>query len=274
MTKTVLITGSSSGFGRHSVGRFVAEGWNVVATLRDPSQSDVRDSERLSVVALDVRDDASVAAAVASATESFGRLDVVVNNAGMGLFSVFESTPPDVIADLFDTNVFGPMRVMRAALPVFRAQRGGRVVNVTSSSATVPNPLQACYGATKAALQSFSESVGYELAHLGVDVKVVEPGFVPTTGFFAQTSTRFASIAVPDDYLPVVEKQMAAFTMEPPAGYLAAEDDVADAVFAAATDVTGTSRFRVGGDAVDAASARRQPDAEYDAWRAELFASA
>src|SRR4051812_21031322 len=120
MTQTVLVTGSSSGFGRHTVERFLTEGWNVVATLRDPAQWSGAQSDRLLVQALDVRDEASIAAAVTAATDRFGGLDVVVNNAGMGLFSVFETTPQAVIEELFDTNVFGPMRVIRAALDVFR----------------------------------------------------------------------------------------------------------------------------------------------------------
>lgn len=272
MTQTVLVTGSSSGLGRRTVEKFLAQGWNVAATLRDPAQWSGEQSDRLLVQALDVRDEASIVAAVTAATDRFGRLDVVVNNAGMGLFSVFETTPQAVIEELFDTNVFGPMRVMRAALPVFQRQGGGRIINVTSSSATLPTPLQAAYGASKAALHIFSEAVGYELAGQNVQVKVVEPGFVPTTGFLAQTSKRFEAIEAPEAYLPFIQQQMAAFQMEPPAGYLATEDDVAATVLAASTDETGPSRYLVGGDAAEAASARRQSDADFDAWRTTFFA--
>ncbi|MBM2620708.1 SDR family oxidoreductase [Actinoplanes sp. LDG1-06] len=273
MTRTVLVTGSSSGFGLHTVARFRAEGWNVVATLRDPSHWHGEMSDQLLVQALDVREEASVVSAVDAAIERFGRLDVVVNNAGMGLFSVFETTPQAVIEELFDTNVFGPMRVIRAALPVFGRLGGGRIVNVTSSSAVVPTPLQAAYGASKGALQAFSEGLDYELAGLGVEVKVVEPGFVPTTDFVAQTTRRFQTIPAPQAYLPFIQQQMARFEAEVPAGYFGTEDDVAAAVFAAATDTTGLSRFRVGGDSADAAEARRQSDVDYDAWRRAFFAT-
>ncbi|GAA2469598.1 SDR family NAD(P)-dependent oxidoreductase [Winogradskya humida] len=273
MTQTVLITGSSSGFGRRTVAKFLAEGWNVVATLRDPAAWNGEPSEGLLVQALDVRDEASVAAAVTAATDRFGRLDVVVNNAGAGLFSVFEATPHTVIEELFDTNVFGPMRVIRAALPIFARQGGGRIVNVTSSSAATPTPLQAAYGGSKAALHAFSEALEYELTDQAVLVKVVEPGFVPTTGFFAQTAKRFESIPAPEAYLPYVQKQMARFQVEPPTGYFGTEDDVAAAVHAAATDETGLSRFRVGGDTLDSARAHQQPDAGYDTWRRTTFAA-
>lgn len=272
MTRTVLVTGSSSGFGRHTVERFLAEGWNVVATLRDPARWPGEQSDKLLLQPLDVRDEASVIAAIDAAITRFGQLDVVVNNAGIGLFSVFETTPQSVIEELFDTNVYGPMRLIRAALPAFTGP--GRIVNVTSSSATVPTPLQAAYGASKAALTAFSEALGYELADRDVRVTVVEPGFVPTTGFFAATSSRFESIPAPEAYLPYIQRQIAAFDVTPPAGYFATEDDVAAAVFTAATDTTGRSRFRVGGDTHDAAEARRSSDADYDTWRTARFAPA
>ncbi|MGW6795294.1 SDR family NAD(P)-dependent oxidoreductase [Streptomyces chartreusis] len=271
MTQTVLVTGSSSGLGHRTAQKFLAEGWNVVATLRDPAQWSGEPSERLLLQALDVRDEASVTAAVAAATEHFGRLDVVVNNAGMGLFAVFETTPPTVIEEVFDTNVHGPMRVIRAVLPVFESQGGGRIVNVTSSAATVPVPLQAAYGASKAALSAFSEAVAYELTDSNVQVKVVEPGFVAATNFFEANRRRFESIPTPETYLPFVQKQIAAFDVQPPAGYFATEDDVAATVFTAATDQGGQFRFRVGGDTLDGAHARQQSDAEYDAWRTTRF---
>ncbi|GAA1614182.1 SDR family oxidoreductase [Actinoplanes couchii] len=272
MTRTVLVTGSSSGFGRHTVQKFLAEGWNVVATLRDPAGWTGGDSDRLLVQALDVRDDASATAAVHAATERFGRLDVVVNNAGIGLFSVFETTPQSVIEELFDTNVYGPMRVIRAALPVFAGQGGGRIVNVTSSSATVPTPLQAAYGASKAAITAFSEALEYELADRNVQVRAVEPGFVPTTGFFGSTTKRFEAIPAPESYLPYIQKQISAFDVPAPDGYFATADDVAATVYTAATDTSGLTRFRVGGDTLDAAEARRRPDADYDSWRTARFA--
>ncbi|MFJ6076359.1 SDR family oxidoreductase [Streptomyces sp. NPDC093065] len=271
MTRTVLVTGASSGLGHRTAQKFLAEGWNVVATLRDPAQWSGEQSDRLLVQTLDIRDEASVAAAMTAATARFGRLDVVINNAGIGLFSVFEATPHTVIEDLFDTNVYGPMRLIRAALPVFEGQGGGRIVNVTSNGATVPLPLQAAYGASKAALTTFSEALAYELASRNVQVKVVEPGFMATTNFFAATYKRFETIPAPEAYLPFVQKQLAAFDVQPPAGYFATEDEVAATVLTAATDHSDLFRFRIGGDTLDGARARQQSDAEYDAWRNTRF---
>ncbi|GAB7046282.1 SDR family NAD(P)-dependent oxidoreductase [Catenuloplanes indicus] len=271
MSQTVLITGSSSGFGRAAVRRFLAEGWNVVATLRDPSRWDEAPHERLLVTALDVRDAASAEAAVTAAVDRFDRLDCVVNNAGAGLFAVFEGTPESVIEDVFATNLYGPMRVIRAALPHFRRQGGGRVVNVTSSAATVPTPLMAAYGASKSALQAFSEGVSYELATQNVVVTVVEPGMVTTTGFMAQTTARFGAAEVPPPYAGYVAQRVASFEVAPPPGYLATDAEVAAAVHEAAVDDTGRFRWRVGGDAHDFARARQATDAEYDEWRRELY---
>lgn len=271
MNRTVLVTGSSSGFGRRAAERFLRDGWNVAATLRDPAQWAGEPSDRLLVHAMDVRDQGSITAAIGATTERFGRLDVVVNNAGMGLFSVFEATPQELIEELFDTNVFGPMRLVRSALPVFHRQGGGRIVNVTSSGGTVPTPFQAGYAASKGALHNFSESLSYELDGLNVQVKVVEPGLVTSTGFFGATSKRFEATPTPAPYLPFLQKQVAAFDVVPPQGYLGTEGDVAAAIVAAATDESGTFRFRVGNDTADYAHARRQSDADYDAWRKAYF---
>ncbi|WP_033338539.1 SDR family NAD(P)-dependent oxidoreductase [Catenuloplanes japonicus] len=271
MAQTVLITGSSSGIGRRAAERFLAEGWNVVATLRDPSAWDGIPDGRLLIHALDVRDEASVEAAVAAGVERFGRLDCVVNNAGAGLFAVFEGTPQAVVEDLFETNVYGPMRVIRAALPHFHRQGGGRIVNVTSTSATVPQSLQAVYTATKSALDGFSEAVDHELRTRNVDVKIVVPGFVPSTNFVAQNYTRFAKVQTPPEYASYLQQRIAVFDAEIPAGYVATEVQAAAAVFEAATDTTGRLRFRVGQDAFGAATSRRLPDADYESWRRSTF---
>nr|WP_305783412.1 SDR family oxidoreductase [Actinoplanes lichenis] len=271
MTSTVLITGCSSGFGRRAVTRFLSERWNVVATLRDPARWSGERSERLQLCAADVRDENSVAAAVATATERFGRLDVVVNNAGIGLFSVFETTPMAAIEEVFDTNVYGPMRVIRAALPVFTRQGGGRIVNVSSGTATVPMPFQAVYSASKGALYNLSEALTHELAARNVGVTVVEPGFVPGTEFFATTYARFESLPTPEAYQPLVQATLGSYSTTPPPGYRATEEEVAAAVFDAATDRTGRLRRRVGRDSENLGRARGQDDTGYEAWRREFF---
>ncbi|WP_432825626.1 SDR family oxidoreductase [Dactylosporangium sp. CA-092794] len=271
VTSTVLITGCSSGFGRAAAAKFLAEGWNVVATLRDPGAWTGTGSERLLVHKLDVRDDDSVNAAVAAADARFGRLDVVVNNAGIGLLSVFEATPAVLIEEVFDTNVFGPMRVIRAALPLFHRAGGGSIVNLSSGTATVPMPFQAVYSASKGALYNFSEGLTHELASLNVRVRTVEPGFVPGSNFFTTTYERFAGIAVPESYRSAVEATLAGFRTEPPAGFLATVEQVADAIFTAATEPAAVLRLRVGEDSVALGEARTLSAAEYEQWRRDFF---
>src|SRR5687768_6731021 len=126
--KSVLITGCSSGYGLETARYFHGQGWNVIATMRTPRADVLPASERLRVIALDVTKPASIAAAL----EEIGPVDVLVNNAGIGLFGAFEATPMATIREVFETNTFGVMAMTQAVLPQFRARGSGTIVNVTS----------------------------------------------------------------------------------------------------------------------------------------------
>jgi NAD(P)-dependent dehydrogenase (short-subunit alcohol dehydrogenase family) len=131
--KTVLITGCSSGYGRATATHFLERGWNVVATMRTPQNAlNLPESERLRLLRLDVTDRASITEAIRDGIMAFGGLDVVVNNAGIGLFSAFEATPEQTIREVFETNTFGVMAVTQAVIPHLRERRAGTVINVTS----------------------------------------------------------------------------------------------------------------------------------------------
>src|SRR5262245_47851476 len=143
MTSTVLITGCSSGFGKASAAFFLARGWNVIATMRSPKPMLFEESDRLLVTALDITDPISVSNAVAKGIARFGKIDVLVNNAGIGLFSAFEATPDEVIRQAFETNTFGVMAVTRAIVPHMRERGSGTIVNVTSSVGIAPMPMVA-----------------------------------------------------------------------------------------------------------------------------------
>ena len=177
--KTVLITGCSSGCGLETARHFHAQGWNVIATMRTPRDDVLPRSERLRVLPLDVTRPDSIAAVLAAS----GPFDVLVNNAGIGLFGAFEATPMAMVREIFETNTFGMMAMTQAVLPQFRAQRSGIVVNVTSSAVLAPMPLVAAYTASKTAIEGFTGSLAHELAVFGVSVKLVEPGYGPTTRF-------------------------------------------------------------------------------------------
>jgi NAD(P)-dependent dehydrogenase (short-subunit alcohol dehydrogenase family) len=146
---TVLITGCSSGYGLETARHFHSQGWNVVATMRTPREEVFPRSKRLRVLALDVTRPESIASAV----EASGRIDVLVNNAGIGLFGAFEATPMAIVRDVFETNTFGVMAMTQALLPQFRARRSGVLVNVTSSATLAPMPLVAVYTASKMAIE-------------------------------------------------------------------------------------------------------------------------
>ena len=246
--KNVLITGCSSGYGLETARHFHAQGWNVVATMRTPREDVLPRSKRLGVLALDVTKPESIAAAL----EASGPIDVLVNNAGIGLFGAFEATPMATAREVFETNTFGVMAMTQAVLPQFRARRSGVVVNVTSSATLAPMPLVAVYTASKMAVEGFTASLAHELEAFNVRVKLVEPGYGPTTGFTNNSGSRMDGL-IPEAYAPFAERLFAAFAQ--PAA-VTTELDVAEVVWRAANDATGQLRFPAGPDAVALAQAR------------------
>lgn len=267
-----MITGCSSGFGRAAALAFREVGWNVVATMRDTTRWSASDlSAETLVLPLDVQDDEAIQAALAQAVARFGHLDCVVNNAGQGLLSVFEVTPMAAIRALFETNTFGVMRVTQAILPHFRQNGSGCVINVTSQAAITPDPLMAAYNASKWAVEGLTEALHYELAPQGIAVKLVEPGFVPTTNIIQQILERSRAVPVPSAYQAFVDQTMAMYMGEP-FYELGTEADVAQAIVAAASDSGGRLRYVVGGDAKAAAHMRRETsEDEYIAWARSRF---
>jgi NAD(P)-dependent dehydrogenase (short-subunit alcohol dehydrogenase family) len=247
--KTVLITGCSSGYGLETARHFHAQGWNVVATMRTPHEELLPRSDRLRVVALDVTRPDSIAAAL----DASGPIDVLVNNAGIGAIGAFEATPMAMARDVFETNTFGVMAMTQAVLPQLRARRAGVVVNVTSSVTLAAMPLVAVYTASKMAIEGFTASLELELQDFDVRVKLVEPGYAPTTRFTSNAGPRAAGQLIPEPYAPFAQRVFAAFTR--PAA-VTTEADVAKAVWHAANDSTRQLRFPAGPDAVALAEAK------------------
>ena len=240
--KTVLITGCSSGYGLETARHFHAQGWNVIATMRTPRTDVLATGERLRVLPLDVTRPGSIAAAIDAA----GPIDVLVNNAGVGLFGAFEVTPMATVRDIFETNTFGMMAMAQAVLPQFRSRRAGLVINVTSTVTMAPMPLVAAYTASKTAIQGFSTSLALELEPFNVRVKLVEPGYGPGTRFTENGSERMQGL-IPEAYAPFAQ---AIFASLGNPGAVTAAADVADAVWRAANDASGRMRYPAGADAV------------------------
>ena len=162
--KTVLITGCSSGFGLETARYFLDRDWNVVATMRTLAQDILPRSDRLRVIALDVTDPDSIRHAV----EAAGPIDVLVNNAGIGLLGALEGTSMASVRAIFDANTLGTIAMTQAVLPQFRQRKAGVIVNVTSSVTLVPLPLLSVYTASKAAVNAFTESLALELEQFNV----------------------------------------------------------------------------------------------------------
>ena len=194
-----LITGCSSGLGRALAVRVLARGHRLIATARQPETLDelvAADPSRCRALALDVADASQVAPVVAQAAEIFGRLDVVVNNAGYGLVGAVEEYDEAQITRNFETNFFGALRVIRAALPILRAQRRGHFVNISAAAVIANYAGFSIYGATKWALEGLSESLAAEVRPLGLKVTIVQPG--PFRTDFISRSLERASASIPD----------------------------------------------------------------------------
>ncbi len=181
MDKVVLVTGASSGIGLHTAKLFQAKGWKVAATMRSLEKAgDLSNIVDVECFRLDVTDVASIKSAITAAIDRFGRIDVVVNNAGYGLFGVFEAASSEQIDRQFDTNVFGMMNVCRELLPYFREQKRGHIVNVASLVGRVALPVTSLYAASKWAVEGFSEALQYEVAPFNIRIKLIEPGPIKT----------------------------------------------------------------------------------------------
>src|SRR5262245_38052290 len=244
--QTVLITGASSGFGKATAQCFLERGWNVIASMRKPDLSLFNGpTDRLLVLPLDVTNLESIDGALNEGIRTFGRIDVLVNNAGIGLLSAFEVTPEPILREVFETNTFGVMNVCRAVIPHMREQGRGTIINVTSSAGMAPMPLVAISAASKCAVEGFTESLSYEMELVGIRMRLVEPGFAPSTNFGANGAPRMQGLTPP----PYSEFTQSYFQrmQNYPTDY-STEQDIVEAVFAAATDRGDQLRYPAGPD--------------------------
>ena len=243
--KTVLVTGCSSGFGLAIAKDFLAKGWRVVATMRNPRADLLPPSDALRILALDVTDPDRIRAAV----EVAGDVDMLVNNAGIGWLNPLEGTGLETMRDLFETNTFGTIAMTQAVLPQMRTRGAGVMVNVSSSVTLKPLPLLALYTASKAAVNAFTESLALEFEPFGVRVRLVLPGRAPDTSFGATARARIAKTGgFPDAYRPVVQAVFAGQAQAAPE--VTRPQDVVEAVWRAATDPSSPMRIAAGADAV------------------------
>jgi NAD(P)-dependent dehydrogenase (short-subunit alcohol dehydrogenase family) len=248
MTKTILVTGASSGVGEATAKLFAAKGWNVVAASR--SVGEFESGEKMFPLCLDVTDKAAIAEAVEKTRHRFGGLDVLVNNAGIGLGGPLEAVTDQQLRAIFDTNFFAVATMIQAVTPLMRLQKSGTIINVTSITGRLSLPLMSPYDATKFAVEGLSESLLYELSLFGVRVKLVEPGGVKTA--FAHQWARH------DAYEPLHQKLIDKMT----AGAATARGPhgVATVIFKAATDRSARFRYAANGSGAFLALHRLLPE--------------
>lgn len=207
-TKVWFITGCSTGFGRELAKSVLDRGHRAVVTARDPAKvEDIAKGreDRALVLELDVTDPVEIRAAVTSAEKHFGRIDVLVNNAGIGYFGAVEESDDEEVRRMFEINFFGLSAMTRAVLPIMRKQRNGHIVNISSIGGLRSFPTLAYYNATKYAVEGFSEALSIEVAPLGIKVTIVEPSGFRTDWAgrsAAETKNRIA------DYAPTAGKNL------------------------------------------------------------------
>ena len=249
-SKRALITGCSTGIGRATAIELSQRGYEVIATARRPET--IQDLDVAGRLALDVDSDESVAAAVDEA----GPIDVLVNNAGFGVEGPIESVPLDEVRRMFETNVFGSVRMIQALLPAMRERGDGAIVNVTSTAAIASPPLGGFYAATKFAMEAISEALKLEAGHFGVRVFAIEPGVIETS--FGSNALDHRAERGPYEELGTLwVKAMDVLG----GGHAAPGPELVATAIAAALESDGTQlRWPVGQDAVLIAAARTGTD--------------
>ncbi|NME67031.1 SDR family oxidoreductase [Flammeovirga aprica] len=246
MKKTVFITGASSGIGKETAKLFHSKGWNVIATMRTPEkEEELTQLEGVKVEKLDVLDLSSIENAIQEGINHFGKIDVLLNNAGYGAYGPLEAFPRENIVRQFNTNVIGLLDVTRAVLPHFRGNKEGIIINISSIGGKMTFPLGSLYHGTKFAVEGISEALSFELGEIGIKVKIVEPGAIATD--FGGRSFDFQTAEGLEEYQPTIKSLMdgwgEAVKQASPASV------VADVIYTATTDGSDQLRYRAGEDA-------------------------
>jgi len=259
MKKTILVTGASSGIGKATAKLFHQNGWNVIATMRQPEkEEELVNLDDVLVARLDVLDATSIEAAIESGIKRFSRIDVLLNNAGFGAYGPLEATSIETIERQFDTNVIGLLRTSKAILPHFRANKQGVIVNISSLGGKIAFPLGSLYHGTKFAVEGLSEALSYELEAIGVKVKIIEPGMIRTD--FGGRSFSFSNDENIAEYQPLVQKVIEGFGAAQDAASEAGL--VAEVIYRAVTDNSAQLRYTAGQDAAALISTRKSDSDE------------
>jgi NAD(P)-dependent dehydrogenase (short-subunit alcohol dehydrogenase family) len=260
----VLITGCSSGFGMLASLVFARKGDTVYASMRDTGKAGAlqeaaaKENLTVNVIQLDVNDERSVQQGVAKVLDAEGRIDVLVNNAGIGHHGPIEETDDGEVREIFETNTFGPLRTIRAVLPSMRERKAGVIANVSSLAGVVCPPFDGIYSGSKHALEALSEALYYELHPFGVRVLLIEPGGFSTN---IENTRRYPkAYGEGSPYAELDQRFEQALTRLPAAAERADPQIVADLIYDAVNDKEPKLRYLVGQDAEMIGGLRRQMD--------------
>lgn len=240
--KTIMITGCSSGFGLETARYFLEQEWNVIATMRTPQNDLLPKSDRLRLISLDVTQQQSIERAI----DDVGDIDVLVNNAGVGMLNALEGVSLQAVREVFATNTLGTIAMTQAVLPQFRQRRSGVIVNITSAVTLKPLPLLAAYTASKAAVNAFTESLAIELKPFNIRVGLILPGRAPATRFGENAQRIMGDI--PADYAEL--SQQIFNEMRNDSVRVTYPIDVAKAVWHVVNDPNAPMRLPAGEDAL------------------------
>lgn len=239
MSKTIFITGTSSGIGKATTKLFASKGWHVIATMRKPeNDTELKNLENVTLLPLDVNDPEQINETVKSITEKY-EIDVVFNNAGYSLMGPLEGISDEQMIQQIQTNFFGVVRVTKAFIPYFRTKKAGLFITTGSIAGLVSFPLGSMYDASKWAIEGWSESLYYELAPFGIGIKIIEPGLV-ASDLFEKSPT--ATHPGYEDLSNAMAKTYRIEDATKPA-------DIAEVVYRAANDGTSQLRYVCGEDA-------------------------
>jgi NADP-dependent 3-hydroxy acid dehydrogenase YdfG len=265
MTKSVLITGCSSGIGEATAARLVRSGWDVYATARRPETLSALADAGCTTLALDVTDGGSMTSAVDAVLRGAGKIDALVNNAGYSQSGALESVDVDDVRRQFETNVFGLLRLTQLVLPSMRAQRSGRIVNIGSMGGKLTFPGGGAYHASKYAVEALSDALRFEVAGFGIRVVLIEPGLI-TTNFEAAVAAGMPSGEGPyADFNAAVQKSTSEAYDGPMARLGGPPEAVAKTIEKALTKSRPRPRYLVTPSAYGAIMTRRvMPDRAWD----------
>lgn len=270
MNKVALITGASSGIGFETSLTLARNEFRTFATMRNLSKSrkirEIAKKERLplTVIPLDVNDNASIRTAIQNILVEAKRIDVVINNAGYGLFGAVEDLSMDKIIDQFETNFFGVVRVVKSVLPIMRNQHSGTIINISSMVGRVAMPLNSVYVASKFALEGFSESIRHELSKFGINVILIEPGIV-RTGFFDNLQ-KSKNEAAKSPYSALLKRRLSRFKSVSESNS-SSPSQVAKAILKALQSKSSNFRYIVGEDAIIVLEKRKVlSDIKFEKW--------